>query len=140
MQQLINRYDSRVRLLVVEAEEKGGWIYWKVPTPVGELQCIWNGKEWRLEDYVPKAKACGESLEFRTWLAAQLKERGFSASGVCEAMGMSHTWLWNILRGKRRIAGKRVAELERALEMKEGTIARALRTKSPETPTIREDV
>lgn len=137
MKQLVNKYDRNIRLVgLADVMEADGCLYFDLP----QGRCVWSGRQWEVAGYEPQGRPYGESLEFRTWLEGQLKARGYSALGVCDAMGMSHTWLWNILRGHRRIAAKRVPELERALQMEEGVIAEALRTKTSEKPTIREDV
>lgn len=68
-----------------------------------------------------------ESAEFRAWLEKTIHDKNYTLSGVSRAMGFSGSWLWNIVRGKRRLPKKRCSELDQALALPAGTVARQLR-------------
>lgn len=148
MKQLVNKYDRRIRLAGLddvliegrtgEALGERPRLYYRFAMPMGsgDVECLWSGQDWALEEVTRQ----GESKAFRDWLRKAVKEKGYCAAGVSLALGFSRSWLTMILKGKMYLRPKHWAALERALQMEEGAIAEALRTKTSEKPTIREDV
>lgn len=125
MKQLINKHDKNVRLVgVVDAVEAANYIQFKMPLDAELMVCTWSRKDWLLADMEEKKEVPHESEEFRAWLRERLKKKGYTASGVSEACGLSKGWLSNILEGRRRLKDKQTALLERELGLKPGAVAR----------------
>lgn len=95
-----------------------------MPTGAGPLWGVWSANDWLLADMEEKKEVPHESEEFRAWLRERLKKKGYTASGVSEACGLSKGWLSNILEGRRRLKDKQTALLERELGLKPGAVAR----------------
>lgn len=125
MKQLINKHDKNVRLVgLTEAEQTADYIRFLMPTGAGPLWGVWSANDWLLADMEEKKEVPHESEEFRAWLRERLKKKGYTASGVSEACGLSKGWLSNILEGRRRLKDKQTALLERELGLKPGAVAR----------------
>lgn len=125
MKQLINKHDSNVRLVgLTEAEQTADYIRFLMPTGAGPLWSAWSAEDWFVADMEEKKEVPHESEEFRAWLRERLKKKGYTASGVSEACGLSKGWLSNILEGRRRLKDKQTALLERELGLKPGAVAR----------------
>ena len=126
MKQLINKHDSNVRLVgLTEAEQRmEDYIYFEMPTHFETKGCVWPIQDWFVADMEEKKEVPHESEEFRAWLRERLKKKGYTASGVSEACGLSKGWLSNILEGRRRLKDKQTALLERELGLKPGAVAR----------------
>ena len=122
MKQLVNKYDSRVRLTVPEADTEETYIYFFMPTDIGPQRCIWNSRDWRLEEW--KGEDDGEDPALLDWIREIIKKRGYTATGVSRSCGFSHAWLNQILRGKRKLRDKSTFILDEALGLKKGTVAR----------------
>lgn len=154
MKQLINKFDSSVRLVGLDdvsinantgathGDPTTMFFTFGIPTSVGVLECVWSGESWNVADYNPPAqsrKEQGESEVFASWLENTIRGKNYTLTGVSRAMGFSASWLWNIVRGKRRLPKKRYAELEKALDLPNGTIARIIKksgNKAAKIPTI----
>ena len=126
MKQLVNKIDERIRLTGLEDEfcyytEDKRYIAFLLP----QGTCIWSANDWEIREQAEKAsKPKGETLDFCTWLDAEICRRGYTASGLGRSMGLSTNWLWYILNGRRVLPERRYAALEEALGLPQGTIAR----------------
>ena len=123
MKQLINKYDGRVRLIVLDAKEEGNYIKFDLPTKKGECGCMWRADMWELKDFGRE----GESADLLVWIRKELDKRKFTAKGVSLSCGMSYGWLGMVLSGKIRLKPKTEALLEEAIGLKKGAIARKRR-------------
>lgn len=135
MKQLVNKYDRRIRLVGLEdvlIEGKTGEalgerprLYYRFAMPMGagDVECLWSGQDWALEDVSRQ----GESKAFRDWLRKAVKEKGYCAAGVSLALGFSRSWLAMILKGKMYLRPKHWAALESELGLPQGEIGRRLR-------------
>lgn len=140
MKQLVNKFDSKVRLVGLdEANYEGGYIRFLLPTNIGRMPCIWSALEWEIAEDNPQPEPKprkNESKAFRDYLAGLLKKNKYSASGLSIYLGYSHNWMHMILTGKRRITDKGLALLAKELGVAEST----LRAKRRNSATIRKDV
>lgn len=151
MKQLINKFDRQVRLVGLEEVQIYGdtgttkddkprlYFRFPMPTAVGMVDCAWSSAAWELADYELRQETeQGECPEFCKWLKATLKEKNYTLSGVSRYLGFSSNWLWSIVSGKRRLPEKRHADLEKAIGLRRGEIARQLKrcTKPSPNPTI----
>lgn len=150
MKQLINKYNRRIRLVGLEdvlIEGKTGEalgerprLYYRFAIPMGsgDVECLWSGSEWEVQDYSPAATAPRkkESPEFRAWLRKKIAEKGYSAYGLSMSMGYSSSWMGNFLNGKSRLRERDLPRLAKELGVSESY----LRAKRARSATIRQDV
>ena len=123
MKQLVNKYDGRVRLIVLDAKVEGNYIKFDLPTEIGECGCMWRADMWELKDL----DRPGEDTTLLAWIRKELDRRKFTAKGVSLSCGMSYGWLGMVLAGKIRLKPKTEALLEEAIGLKKGAIARKRR-------------
>lgn len=139
MKQLINKHDSRIRLVGLEEAwteetfkspeamgEKAtviSYIHFMMPMP-RPVMCVWSGQDWELQDYSPASTAPRkkESPEFRVWLRKKIAEKGYSAYGLSQAMGYSSSWMGNFLNGKSRLRERDLPGLAKELGVAESTL------------------
>lgn len=125
MKQLVNRYDSAVRLIGLgdDTRQEGDYIYFNLPAG----RCIWPANIWDVEDYIEKkgwTKPEGESETFRARLRKALKRKGYSAMGLSLYLGHGGSWMGNILNGYSRLRKKNDEALEAELGLAPGTLKR----------------
>lgn len=135
MKQLVNKYDRRIRLVGLDdvlIEGKTGEalgerprLYYRFAMPMGsgDVECLWSGQDWKLEEVRRK----GECKAFCDWLRKVVKGKGYCAAGVSLALGFSRSWLSLILKGKMYLRPKHWAALERELGLSQGEIGRRLK-------------
>lgn len=126
MKQLVNKFDSKVRLVGLdEANPSGDYVSFIMPTNMGRVLCVWPAAVWDIADYNPQPEPKprkSESKAFRDYLAGLLKKNKYSASGLSIYLGYSHNWMHMILTGKRRITDKGLALLAKEFGVSEKTL------------------
>lgn len=125
MKQLVNKFDSKVRLVGLdEANPSGDYVSFIMPTNMGRVLCVWPAAVWEIADYNPQQERGkkGERPEFIAWLREQMKKKGYSAMGLSECLGYSSSWFSNFLQGRSRIKEADLPRLAKEFGVSEKTL------------------